>query len=95
MFSGDLNGDPFSASLISFQKLSRKKEEFEKEEGGKRSGWKRAAGIFPYLGFRGQNRVPIRCHDQTPRIFHLRVHLLRPPSLPEFATPNERIPPRF
>lgn len=27
--------------------------------------------IFPYLGFRGQNRVPIRWHSATPRIFSL------------------------
>lgn len=29
------------------------------------------AGIFPYLGFQGQNRVPIRSYGETPRIFIL------------------------
>ena len=29
------------------------------------------ARIFPYLGFQGQNRVPIRLHGETLRVFIL------------------------
>lgn len=32
-------------------------------------GRAREAGIFPYLGFQGQNRVPIRWRGETPRVF--------------------------